>query len=475
MQYLLCVDCGLTILKVAIFDLTGAKLAETRRSTPRTGVYVDSAALWLGVATCIQKALEVSRISAADILAVGLSGHGNGLYALDEQGATVIAVSSMFDLNEPQVDAFRRSDGYDAFFKLTHQMAWGGQPMQILKWLRHEQPESYKRIRHVLMCKDFLRYKLTGSFATDDSDFTASALAMGQQGMILCRMLDIPEMASCLPMPLACDQISGFISAQAARETGLRQGTPVAAGGIDLFCCMQGTGIVDSGMCSITAGTWGVAAAYAEAIDHPQALTQQCVFQRNFKPAAVVSAPTSCVNLDWFLHRIRPGLSYDDASQIVAQFAPSKVQAIYLPYIYRDMSRPEIRAGFRDVSSTDGWQELLGAVYEGVCFAHKLQIDRLRRAGVRIDSARLSGGMTNSPIWCQMMSSILQIEIGIPVEKQAGLLGTAMMAAVCVDAYPTLAEAGRQMGGVERIYIPRVDAAYEEKYDRFLRMAGEET
>lgn len=474
MGYLLSVDCGLTVSKAAVFDLTGKKIAESRRNTPQSGVYIDSEALWRCTAACIREVLEANEFSL-DILAVGLSGHGNGLYALDEYGAPVATMSSMFDFNQSYVNAFRESASYAAFRKTTHQSVWSGQPMQILKWLKLERPECYDRIRCVLMCKDFLRYKLTGVLATDDSDFTASALAMQADGVQLCEMLGISEMAQAFPQPLCCDQISGCVSMCAARETGLREGTPVAVGGIDLFCCMQGAGIVDSGMCSITAGTWGVTAAYADDVVNLEALTQQCIFRRGFKQVAVVSAPTSCVNLDWFLEKIRPGLSYSEADQIVAQFAPTSIQAIYLPYLYRDMAHPEIDAGFRALSPTDGWKELLRAVYEGVCLAHRLQFDRLRRAGVRMDCVRMSGGITNSSVWCQMMSDILQIEIGIPAERQAGLLGAAMMAAVSIHVYSSLDEAGQKMSAIDRVYVPNTEAVYNDKYYRFLSMVGETT
>lgn len=473
MRFLLSIDCGLTVAKTAVFDESGRKLSEVRTPTPLRGLWMDVEALWQQISGGVRKAVEKSGVRPEQIAAVGLSGHGNGLYALDEQGRPVCGVSSMYDENQYQVDEFCKSNRYLRYFELTRQSCWGGQPMQILKHLKETRPELYGKIRSVLCCKDYLRYCLTGTIGTDCSDFSTSALEPGERGEELCELIGIVEMAQAMPGTARCDAVVGAVNAKAAQETGLAEGTPVAAGGIDLFCCMLGAGVAEEGVCSITAGTWGIAAALSDSISNPEQLTQQCVFLPDLPSAAVVSSPTSCVNLDWFLANVRPELGYPEANEIALGFAPEDVKIIYLPYLYRDMARPEIACSFRNVSVTDTWKEMLRSVFEGVCFAHRLQIERLRHAGVRVDRARMSGGATNSEAWCRLMCDILNLEIEVPAEKQAGLLGAAMMAATAAGIYPTLREAVRGMSAVERSFLPRPDAAYDKKYIKFLEMVGE--
>lgn len=473
MQYVLSIDCGLTVCKAAVFVSDGRRLSESRMQTPLQGLFIDCELLWKNVITCIRAAIDQSGVPGSDIVAVGLSGHGNGLYALDVDLSPVIAVSSMYNTNQQDVDDFIAGDRYESYFALAHQSAWGGQPMQILKHLKKQSPEIYGRIRHVLLCKDYLRWRLTDVIASDFSDLSAAALIEGDAGRALCGLLGIPEKADAMPKAERCDVALSTISSRAAQETGLCAGTPVASGGIDLFACMLGAGIAGEGQCSITAGTWGIALALSSEIRAPEHLTQTCAFLPELPTAAVVSSPTSCVNLDWFLSNVRPEVSYEEANRVALSFSPDGVQTLYLPYLYPDMAHPHVGCSFANLSVTDTWRQMLCAVYEGVCFAHRLQIDRLRRAGVRFDSARMSGGATNSEAWCHLMSNILNLPIEIPAEKQAGLLGGAMMAAVSAGIHPSLQAAASAMSHIERVFEPQPHAAYDEKYLKFKKLVGD--
>ena len=470
MPYFLSLDCGLTVCKAAVFDETGRRLGERREATPLRGLQMDGAALWAGAARCVREALAASAVAAGEIAAVGLSGHGNGLYALDGAGECFLAVSSMFNENQQDVDAFRESQAYAEYFARTSQSCWGGQPLQILRWLKKTAPGEYARVRRVLFCKDYLRYRLTGEIATDYSDFSAGALCADDAFL---RLMDIAELRGALPHPVRCDRIAARVSAEASKLTGLLAGTPVSGGGIDLFCCMQGAGVTQPGITSVTMGTWGVAAAYAPQLADLTPLTQKCSFLPDLPPVAIVSGPTSCVNLDWFVRAVRPELTYDEANAVAAAFSPDGVKALYLPYLYRDMARPRAAAGFTNLSPGDTWREMLRAVYEGVCFSHRLQCERMARAGVQTARIRLSGGATNSETWRRLTCDILNAPLEIPQEKQAGLLGAAMMAAVGAGVYPSLQEAGTAMFRAERAYEPRPDAAYDEKYAQFKETVGE--
>ena len=470
MPFFLSLDCGLTVCKAAVFDENGNRLGERREATPLRGFRMDSAALWASAARCVREALAASSVVAGEIAAVGLSGHGNGLYALDGAGECFLAVSSMFNENQQDVNAFRESEAYAEYFARTSQSCWGGQPLQILRRLKKTAPDEYARVRRVLFCKDYLRCRLTGEIATDYSDFSAGALCADDDYL---RLMGVPELSGALPLPVRCDEIAARVSAEAARQTGLLAGTPVAGGGIDLFCCMQGAGVTEPGVTSVTMGTWGIAAGYAPQLSDLAPLTQKCDFLPGLPPVAVVSGPTSCVNLDWFLRAVRPELTYDEANAAASSFAPGDVKALYLPYLYRDMARPRVAAGFANLAPGDTWREMLRAVYEGVCFSHRLQCERLARAGVQSRRIRLSGGATNSETWRRLVCDILKVPLEIPQEKQAGLLGAAMMAAVGAGVYPSLREAGRAMFRAERAYEPRPDAAYDEKYAQFKEMVGE--
>ena len=473
MQYFLGIDCGLTAVKAAIVDERGRLLSEHAAATPLQGLYMNGKVLRDRVFECVREAIRKSGVNSARISAVGLSGHGNGLYALDENDDVVIAVSSMFDLNQAAVNEFQNSKDYQRFIQITNQFCWGGQPMQILKDLKARDICQYNRIRSILFCKDYIRFCLTGEKVTDYSDFAAGALGEGELGAELCEMLGISEMVRAMPVSVRCDEIAGRVTAGAAAASGLSVGTPVVGGGIDLYVCMTGVGITAPGCCSVTAGTWGVTAAFSDDIANLSQLTQCCRFLPDISQAAIVSGPTSCVNLEWFMHSIRPELTFEEANEIALSYAPDEVKMLYLPYLYRDMAHPAISGAFRDLSPSDTWREMLRAVFEGVCFAHRLQLDRLRAAGVQIDRVRMSGGATQSKAWRRIMCDILGVPLEIPSERQAGLVGASMMAAVGTGIYTDLEEAARSMTSINETCIPENTKAYEEKYQQFLRMVGE--
>lgn len=460
-------DCGLTRIKAVVFDETGQCLCASQRDTPLGGTDIDAQELWHRACEVM---CEAAQAAPCPIESVGLSGHGNGLYALDGDGEPVIACSSMFADSQPVTERFIASGSYARFCELARQSAWSGQPVQILRWLRAERPETYARIRHVLMCKDYIRYRLTDTLMTDVTDASASTLWTRQGGVRdreLFDLLEIPEARDWTPEALDSHMPGGCVTHRAAAETGLNEGTPVAIGTFDVAACALGAGVTEPGLCSVTAGTWGVAAAVTHEATDLRPLTQECALDSAGGRLAVVSAPTSCVNLDWFVTHIGPELDYAEANRVASGFAPGDVSALYLPYLYRDMARAVVPGAFVGLSPSDTWRELLRAVYEGVAFAHRTQLDRLRVSGVRCELARLSGGAANAELWCQLFADVLGLPITTLQEKQAGALGAAILAAVCAGAYSSKAEATKRMVRPDRVFMPAAGDPYGRKYERF--------
>ena len=459
------IDCGLTLVKAAAFRADGTKLAESARSMPVHGYTMDTEAMYGAVCACLREAA-----SGYEVTAVGLSGHGNGLYALDESGEAVIAVSSIGAGRIPRV-----LDG-ERFYRIARQSWWDGQPMQLLRWLSETDPGLYRRIRTVLMCKDYIRYRLTGRILTDYSDASAAALLNEEKGDYDPELMELTGLkpdTTLFPPLMNGYAVAGQITREAAHLTGLREGTPVAAGLIDLTSCMVGAGALDGTRYSVTAGTWGISCLATDGPVNSRQITQNCFSVDRLHNMAVVSAPTSCVNLNWFLDRFRPGMSYEEANLAAAPFAPEEVGVIYLPFLYPDMAHPSLKAGFTGITAATSWEQMLRAVYEGVVFAHRRQIDRLRQAGLSAPGIRLSGGASNGMLWRRLFADIIRLPVEILREKQVGALGAAIMAASAIGQYPDVSSAVRSMVSVESVTMPCDTGSYEEKYNTFLRLAGE--
>ncbi len=470
MRLLLGIDCGLTLVKAALFTPSGEKLSEARRATPVQGDAIGMERVWAAAADCVTDALRGADATDADVAACGVSGHGNGLYALDARGEPLIAISSMATGPRGITDAFMGSDVYEPFQRRAGQTAWPGQPMQILRWLREARPDVYQAAHTVFLCKDWINYRLTGERSTDFSDTSAAALLDVGGGDGLFALLGIPEKAGALPQPRGSAEIIGVICGQAALRTGLAPGTPVCAGLFDAAACMLGSGGAVPDAYSITAGTWGITAAHIRRPVYSPALTQTCRFADPGESMAIVSAPTSCVNLEWFISAVRPGLTYDEANAVAAAYGPGDTDLLYLPYLHPDMRYPRVPAGFIGLQPEHTWRDMLRAVYEGVALAHRHQLDRLRSAGIARAKARLTGGAANAPLWCGLLSDCLGIEMETAREKQAGALGAAMAAAVAVGMYPELAAAAAAMVRTDARHIPRNAGAYDGKYRRFTEL-----
>lgn len=459
------IDCGLTYIKACVFDENGRLLREEKQFTPLAGEQIDMLKMREAAMECVRRSAQGFRISA-----VGLSGHGNGLYALDRHGSPLIGYSSMANSFHPH------ASDEESFFETAHQSMWSGQPMQILSHLKKTRPEVYGGIRHAMLCKDYIRYCLTGEMFTDYSDASAACLLDAKTCLYsdaLFHLTGTQEMRNAFPEIVKSYDTCAFISRQAARLTGLEEGTPVSGGLFDVSACMLGAGAVEKNAAGITAGTWGITSMVTDTNTPNRHITQTVCFYDDQTYLNVVSAPTSCVNLEWFIQSVRTDLTYEEANRIAAAFKPDEVKMMYLPFLHEDMSLRGVQAGFYGMKASDTWKEMLRAVYEGVMLSHRRQLERLTRDLPRPRSARLSGGAANSVFWQQLFSDGLRLPVETVREKQVGALGACIAAAAAVGVYKTVGEAARHMTAAESTFVPCDQDVYANKYTEFLRRIGE--
>ena len=169
-MYFLAIDCGLTKIKVNIFSQSGEKLFEEQENTPLENFEIDTFTLKERVIFLVKKVLESSKINPSDVAAISTSGHGNGIYLLDENGVLPKGYSSMFSASEPYTPAT------EEVFSITNQTSWSGQPLPILAYLKHKKPEIFNKIKTVLFCKDVIKYFITGKAVTEYTDASAAGL-----------------------------------------------------------------------------------------------------------------------------------------------------------------------------------------------------------------------------------------------------------------------------------------------------------
>lgn len=452
----LAIDCGLTQIKAAVFDEKGHALSLASATTPVQGTDIDIKKLTENLYYVAKQAVSQAKQTVTCVCAAG---HGNGLYYILRDGRAA-AVSSM--ATAPVCEDSR-------LVEITGQSCWGGQPLQILRQIKNEQPATYQQIDTIMFCKDFLIYLLSGCVGTDYSDASAGALlnvdTNGYSAEIL-QLLGLNDAAEKLPTLYRSYESYAAVNATAAQKTGLTEGTPICAGMFDVNACILGAGdFTDS--YQLIAGTWGINAVITgKAVSCPS-VTQSCLFLEPGQHMLIDSAPVSCVNLEWLMTSIFPHLTYDQANVLVAE-RPIDPHLLYLPYLYPPMDMPQAKAGFIGLNRSHTPGDMIRAAFEGIAFEHRRRIDKFRAAGITRPRAVLSGGAAKSEIWCQMFADILRVPVEQTAQAQAGLLGCAVTCAVANGDYSDQSQAISHMTETRRIYSPH-DDVYTEKYNRFLK------
>jgi L-xylulokinase len=489
-EYLLGIDNGLTVAKAAIFDLDGREVAVASRRAdaayPHPGwTECDMGALWRNTAAAIREAIEAAGLPPEAIVGVGCTGHGNGLYALDRQGAPARPGILSLDTRASDVVAgWNARDLHAQAFPATLQSFWPAQPTALLAWLKQHEPKAYAQIGAVLMCKDYVTYCLTGQSSADYSDMSATSLLDVRSRRYSAELLElfgIPEMRSALPPLSYSHELVGQVTAEAAQTTGLRAGTPVACGIFDVSGCALGAGVIAPGQACIVAGTWSInEIVTAEPIVDPR-LFMTTIYTPNLW-MTVESSATSATNLEWFAAQCcgeeqaeahARGVSvYTICAEKVASLPPSEPVPIFHPFLFGSNVQPSARAGFYGIAGWHTKAHLLRALFEGVAFSHLSHIEKLRASGAQMQAARFTGGGARSEIWTQMFADVLDLPIEVPAGTQVGARGAAICAGIGIGVYNDYADGAARAVTIERRHEPNpaATATYRARYAEYRRL-----
>ena len=485
-KYLLGTDNGGTVAKAALFALDGREVAtagcKAEMFSPQPGHFErDMQRLWQATAESIRSVLTASGVSGDEVACVGCTGHGNGLYLIDGQGRPVRNGIISTDTRAKDYVARWHADGtYRSVLPRIMQSIWPGQPAPLWTWLRNHEPQTVQNARWVLMCKDYVRFRLTGQVRGELTDMSGTGLldvARGEYDDETLAAFGVPELRERLPPLSRPEEICGEVTRQAAEETGLRPGTPVAGGMFDIDACALACGIVDERQMCLVAGTWSINQYISRSpvIDPDLFMcSRYCIPGYYLVPEA---SATSASNLEWFVTQFLdapgtparpPGKSaYDLVAELVAQTAPEDSNIVFLPFLFGSNADPNAKACLIGLGGWHDRRHVLRAIQEGVVFSHRAHVDRLMRFRKPAEAIRLTGGGARSRQWVQIFADVFQTPIEIPSGTELGALGAAIGAAVAAGIYGDYHEAIRAMVRVAEVRQP--DAARREVYARKYR------
>jgi L-xylulokinase len=488
MPSLLGIDSGLTVTKAVIFDIDGTAIAVARRRVgqliPRPRfVERDMHELWAATAEAIHEAIALSGRPASEIQAIAATGHGDGIYTLDEDcqplGNGIVSLDSRAgDI----VEQWARNDVAKKAIVLTGQAPHVSAPSALLAWIRDHEPQRFERIGHIISCKDWLRFCLTGSVGTDRTEASTSFTNVRTQDYSddALRLFGLKALAEALPAASRSDQIVGRVTADAARLTGLVEGTPVAAGLHDVTASSLGAGGYAKGVVAIIAGTYSI----NETLTLEPRVDQRWFCRNAIAPGvwnAMSISPASSANYEWFIEKLCAGdrarceaegtsIHALLASEIDAAFKrPSPV--LFHPYLYGSPYGASASASFFGLGGWHDRGDMLRAVLEGIAFNHRIHVDALRD-GFAFTEARLAGGVSRNPAVVQMFADVLAMPVTVTGTDEAAAWGAALCAGAGAGIYRDLQDASvMHAPGMTCVPDPLRSADYERRYQLFLEIA----
>lgn len=428
---------------------------------------------WQAVAHSIRQVLQMAAIGGSEVGAVGLTGQMHGLVILDEEGKILRPAILWNDQRtQAQCDEIHRRMGRERFIQITGNVALTGFTAPKLLWVAQNEPETYRKICHVLLPKDYIRYCLTNVYVMDKADGAGTVLFDLKARDWSPEVLTALEIeAAWMPRTYEGPQITGTVTAEAAALTGLKAGTPVVAGGGDQAAQAVGVGAVEPGIVGLTVGTSGVVFATTPApLIEPQgrlhAFCHAVPGMWHFM-GVMLSAAGS---LQWYRDTLAPGVSFDELLKPAETISAGSEGLFFLPYLSGERTPypdPLARGAFAGLTLRHTQAHMTRAVLEGVAFGLKDCFELIRNAGLgKITQVRASGGGTKGALWRQILADVLESELVTVNTAEGAAFGAALLAGVGLGVWKDVPTACKKSVRITGTTLPQPQnyAVYRRAY-----------
>ncbi len=486
MNYLIGIDVGTSATKTVLFDEAGQVMSSASEEYPMYQPYNGWAEQkpedWRdAVLHTISQVIEKSGVSKEDIKGIGISGQMHGLVMLDEAGEVIRPSIIWCDQRTgKEVEDMLNIMPQEKWIEITANPPLTGWTAAKILWVRKNEPDNYARCRHILLPKDYIRYVLTGVFATEVSDASGMQLldvpgrCWSQEVL---KALDIDE--SLLGTVYESCEVTGTILPEIAEKTGLSSETKVVGGAGDNAAAAVGTGVVKDGTAFTTIGTSGVVFAHSSQVTiDPKGRVHTCCCAVPGAWHVMGVTQGAGLSLKWFKDQFcqdyvaeaeKQGVDvYDLINKDVAEIPAGSDRLIYLPYLMGERTPhldPDCRGVFFGLSAIHTKAHLLRAVMEGVSYSLSDCNDILQEMGITVDSMMACGGGGKSPVWRQMLADMYGCEVKTIAQTEGPALGVAILAGVGCGIYESVESACEKLITDNETAGP--DAKMTELYDDY--------
>jgi len=493
MKYLLGIDIGTSGTKTVLFDRGGNPISSSTAEYPLYQPEIgwaeqDPQDWWKAVCITINQVIKDSNINPESISGIGLSGQMHGLVMLDGDG-NVLRKSIIWCDQRTAKECVEITEkvGEKRLIDITANPALTGFTASKILWVRNNEPEIYEKCRKILLPKDYIRYMLTGEFATEVSD------ASGMQLLDIKNRCWSKEVLNALDIPIEylgnvheSIVVSGKVHKKAAQVTGLKENTPVVGGAGDQAAGAIGNGIIKSGQISSTIGTSGVVFAHLDEpiIDEKGRVHTFC----HAVPGAwhmMGVTQGAGLSLKWFRDNfctneieVAKGMGIDP--YVLMTKEAEKVPAgsrgvIYLPYLMGERTphlNPKAKGVFFGLSAAHTKNEMLRAVIEGVSYSLLDCMEIIKDTGMNPTNVMVSGGGGKSELWRQILADMFNCKVSTNKSSEGPALGVALLAGVGTGVYKDIDEACSIAISENSVQVPKEEnfLVYKRYYEIYKKI-----
>jgi len=474
-MYYIGVDLGTSAVKLLLMDETGKihKIVsrEYPLEFPNPGWSEQHPSHWLE--NSIEGIKELIKdVDKSQVAGIGCGGQMHGLVILDENDE-VIRPAILWNDGRTQKETDYLNDviGKEKLSALTANIAFAGFTAPKILWIKENEPENFSRIKKIMLPKDYLNYKLSGTFCSDYSDASGMLLLDVKNKCWSKEMMEICSVTEDqLPTLFESYDVVGTVTDELAAELGIPATVKVVAGAGDNAAAAVGTGTVGEGMCNISLGTSGTIFISSKTfgVDDNNALHSFDHADGHFHLMGCMLSAASCNK--WWMDEILKTKDY--AGEQVGIDTLGENTVFYLPYLMGERSPlndVSARAAFIGMSMDTTREEMTQAVLEGVVFGLRDSLEVARRLGIQIERSKICGGGAKSALWKRMIANIMNLTVEVIESEEGPGYGGAILAAVGCGAYASVEEAAGKLVKVVETIEPEAElvAKYEEKYQKF--------
>ena len=470
---LLGIDNGLTVTKAVLFNEFGRQISVSKRTVPQIKsqprlVERDLDVVWTKTARAVKEAIDVSGLQAANVQAVSVTAHGDGLYLLDRNcrplGNGILSLDSRA---YAQVDKWEMSGVSEAALKISGQNPHASAPSAILAWIKANQPERFSNIAHILSAKDWIRYCLTGVIATDRTDASTSFCEVNTQDYSrdVLSLYDLEGILDALPDAQHSAELCGEVSAIAAQQTGLKVGTPVATGLHDVTASSLGIGAHRDRVLGIIAGTYSI----NEVVSKSPTISPYWFCRSAIEPGQwnnMAISPSSTANYEWFIETFcqaenkqvtsTNGSIHDILGPELEIGLSRSSSIVFHPFLFGSPVGADASASLFGMRGWHDRRDVIAAILRGIAFNHRFHVDHLK-GGFEFDVVKLTGGATRNKHVAQLFADVLGQRIKTPLIDEAAAWGAALCAGKSVGVFSSLSKTAEMVSEDCKVYEPDPD------------------